>query len=264
MAVMEMTWQQEDKYAKYVKNRVFKSIRGTLDQIGDNLHRTTWIQEDVPWVWAKVTKEFSPYKDLVSRWVDAELTRSGPDVTPDDKLDWKAHYIWVVWHRPIDEQLGWLGTYMEHTKMRLDEIIAAMEKKEELLKATGKGNQYDEVSTVGHEIQHGECGDTHEGLSDEPREVCQGVVKGSCFDVPMEVERIYDKANLVELEVQHGDVARESCYDVPMEVCRDEYGLHDLDNESSQNKTCNPHLATSGGSPQNDGFRVIHARVGLP
>ena len=54
---MERKWQQEEpaKYAEYVKNRVFKSIRRTLDQIGDNLHRTTWIQEDVPGVWTKVT-----------------------------------------------------------------------------------------------------------------------------------------------------------------------------------------------------------------
>ena len=33
---------------------------------------------------------------------------------------------------------------------------------------------------------------------------------------------------------------------------------------TSQNKPCHPHLATSGGSPQNDGFRATHARVGLP
>jgi hypothetical protein len=46
-----------------------------------------------------------------------------------------------------------------------------------------------------------------------------------CHDVPMEVDR--DKPR---------DVARENCYNVP----------------------------TSGGSPHNDGFRAIHARVGLP
>jgi hypothetical protein len=79
------------------------------------------------------TKKFSTYKDLVSVWADAELTRSGSDYTE-------------------------LRDYMEDTKIWVDEAIADQALVDEAIarydKAIGQGNQYDKADIVELEVQY--------------------------------------------------------------------------------------------------------------
>jgi hypothetical protein len=149
---------------------LFKRIRNICSQVNTSLgfweesgdydiEEAMWLKEYWLESMAQANDEFSAYKDLVSVWANAELTRSGSNYTV-------------------------LSDYLEDTKTWVDEAIADQAIADKAIvrynKATGQGNQYNKADVVELEVQYEVCGNV-------PEESCSNVLKEVCQDVAKDV-----------------------------------------------------------------------------